>query len=107
MSTTPILVLLSVVAYAFLATAGVALWKRHRSVATALVAIGFACALVDQVISVVEYLEVTAILRGHPTDTFFVIQHHSAEQYTALVCLVVAAAGLLWHSLASPNNRWR
>jgi hypothetical protein len=95
------------VAYVLFTTAGALLWKRYRSVATALVAIGFASVLVDQIISVVEYLEVTALLHGNPTDTFFIVQHRAAEQYIALVCLVIAAAGLLWHSLASPNNRWR
>ena len=94
-------------AYAGFTTAGALLWKRTRSLATALVAIGFALVLVDQIISLVEYIELNALVSGHYTDTLFIVQHHAVEQYVALVGLLVAAAGLLWHSVASPNNRWR
>jgi hypothetical protein len=94
-------------AYVSFTTAGALLWKRTRSLATALVAIGFALVLVDQIISLVEYIELTALVSGHSTDTLFIVQHHAVEQYVALVGLLVAAAGLLWHSVTSPNNRWR
>jgi len=60
---------------------------------------------VDQVISLVGHLELTALLRGHSTDTLFIVQHHAFERYIALVGLSVATAGLVWHSVPSPNNR--
>jgi hypothetical protein len=103
----PAWVFLSAVPYALFTIAGALLWRRTRSAATALVALGFALVLLDQVISVVKYLEVTALLRGDSTDTLFIVQHHAVEQYIALVGLLVAAAGLVWHSVAYPSNRRR
>jgi hypothetical protein len=106
------LTFLSTVAYAVLTVAGTVLWKRTRSLRTALVAIGFALVLPDQVSALVEYFEFNALLHGHPGDTFFLIRHHAFLHYVSILGLWVAAVGLVWHAvgksapLASPNNRY-
>jgi hypothetical protein len=105
--TTTTLTLLSTAAYAALAVAGAVLWRRTRSLRTVMVAIGFALVLPDQVSKLVEYFEFTALLQGRSGDTFFLIHHHAVLHYVSILGLCVAAVGLLWHALASPNNRWR
>jgi hypothetical protein len=92
-------VLLSTVAYAVLTAAGAVLWKRTRSHATILVTIGFAMVLLDQVSALVEYLELSALLRGHPADTLFIVHHHAFLQYGRFLGLWLAAGGLIWHSV--------
>lgn len=91
--------LVSSAAYAALAVAGVVLWRRRGSAAGAAIAIGFALVLVGQVSRLVEYREFGAILRGHSTDTLFIVQHHAYLQLAALLGLLLAAAGLLWHAV--------
>jgi hypothetical protein len=92
------LTLLSTVAYAVLTVAGAVLWKRTRSLQTALVAIGFALVLPDQVSALVEYFEFVALLHGRSSDTFFLIQHHAFLHYVSILGLWVAAVGLVWHA---------
>ena len=92
------LTLLSTVAYAVLTVAGAVLWKRSRSLQTALVAIGFALVLPDQVSALVEYFEFVALLQGRSSDTFFLIHHHALLHYISMLGLWVAAVGLVWHA---------
>jgi hypothetical protein len=92
---------LTVVAYAVLTLAGVLLWRRARSFATAMVAIGFAIVLLDQVILLVSYSRMIASVRSHSGDTLYVIYHRANSLHVVLVGLSVAAVGLLWHALGS------
>jgi len=96
--TTTTLTLLSMVAYAVLTVASAALWRRTRSLPTALVAMGFALILPDQVSTLIEYFEFIALLRGRPSDTFFIIHHHAFLHYVSILGLWVAAVGLASHA---------
>jgi len=90
--------LLSALAYAVLTTAGVLLWKRARSFATAMLAIGFAIVLLDQIILLASYLRMVATLHSHSGDTLFVIYHRANSLHVVLVGLWIAAVGLVWHA---------
>src|SRR5579872_3567866 len=90
--------MLAVAAFALLTLAGAVLWRRTRTLATALIAIGFALVLAEQVSTLVGYLEFGAILNGHSGDTLFVIQHHGLLRYVSILGLCAAALGLMWHA---------
>jgi hypothetical protein len=87
-----------VVPYAVLMVAGVLLWRRTHSVATLLVAGGFAAAALGQIAGLFVSLRVDAIMRAHRDETFYLVQHHAVPQHVALVGLWAAAIGLLWHA---------
>jgi hypothetical protein len=91
--------LLSAVAYGVLTAGGAVQWKRARSVTAAMVAIGFGMVFIDQVVELVEYVQVSALLRDHAVDTLFVVHHHAFMQYISLLGLWLAAVGLMRHSL--------
>jgi hypothetical protein len=88
----------STLAYLALTAAGLILWWRTRSAASALVAVGFAMVLADQLALVIQDYQFNAILRGHAGDTFFIIHHHLILRYVALIGLCLAAVGLVWHA---------
>ena len=39
------------------------------------------------------------LLRGHPDDTLYIVQHHAFLLYVGLLGLWLAAVGLIWHSV--------
>lgn len=100
---------------AALAVGGVLLWRRLRSVATLLVALGFAAALLGQVVDLIASFELSSMMRAHPDSTFFIVYHHGfplLAHYAGLVGLWAAAAGLTWHAVtalppASPSGSSR
>ena len=99
-------------AYAILTATGVVLWGHARSLATAVVAIGFAILLLHQVVLLVSYLRISASVLSHPSDRLFIIYHRANSLRLALFGLWVVAVGLIWHALqgtqrerVSPNNR--
>jgi len=96
---TTTLTILSTIAYTALAVAGTVLWNRSRSLRTALVAVGFAPVLPDQVSSLVEYFQFNALLRDRNGDTFFLIHHHAFLRYVSILGLWIAAVGLVWHAI--------
>jgi hypothetical protein len=98
--TTTTLTLLSMVAYAVLTVAGAVLWRRTRSLPTALVAMGFALILPEQVSTLIEYFEFIALMQGRPNATFFLVYHHAFLHYVSILGLWVAAVGLAWHAAA-------
>ena len=98
LTTTIAAALLATVAYALIAGAGAVLWKHAHSPAAALVAVGFALVLLDQIVALVEYIELRSLLRGHTADTLFIVHHHLFLHYVADLGLWVAAIGLAWHS---------
>ena len=84
--------------YAVLTAAGVLLWRRSHSVATIMVAAGFAAALLGQIAQLFVSLKVDAVMRAHRDATFFLVQHHTVPHQVALAGLWAAALGLLWHA---------
>lgn len=87
-----------IVPYAVLTTAGVLLWRRAHSVATIMVAGGFAAILLGQLAGLFVSLKVDAVMRAHRDATFFLVQHHAIPHQVALAGLWAAALGLLWHA---------
>jgi len=87
-----------IVSYAALPVAGVLLWRRFRSAATALVAFGFAAVFLQQLITVV--LQLYALSGGDPfsllprPDLIAVFTF-----YGNLVGLWAVAGGLIWHTI--------
>ena len=96
--------LISAVAYAILVAAGSLLWKRGRTHAAMLIAVGFALALLFEIASLVERWEFVARLRGNSNDTFFIVEHHAYWRYLALLGLCLAAVGLMWHAISSGKH---
>jgi len=104
LTTTIAAALLATVAYAVITGAGAVLWKRTHSLAAAMVALGFALVLLDQIVALVEYLELRSLLRGHAADTLFIVHHHLFLHYVADLGLWIAAVGLAWHSARVPGR---
>jgi hypothetical protein len=98
-STPPTLALLSSIAFAALTVAGAVLWKRTHAFRAALIAIGFALVLPDQLSALVESFEIKALMNGRSGDTLFLIQHHGFLHLIAMLGLWVAAVGLVWHAV--------
>jgi hypothetical protein len=93
--------LLFVLPYTILTTAGVLLWKRWRSFATFLVALGFAAALVGQVAGLFINLEFSAAMRTHPHGSPVDLHYHGfpwLTHHVGLFGIWAAAVGLLWHA---------
>ena len=107
-------ILASVVPYALLSVAGFLLWKRNHSVPTAVAGLGFAVALLAQVVGYVVELETSTILRAYKEDgSFTLVPAHTfphLAHYSSLVAFSFGALGLVWFAATtapSPNNRWR
>ena len=104
--------LASALPVAALAAGGVLLWRRLGSVAALLVALGFAAALLGQVVDLIRSFELSSVMRAHPDSTFFVVYRLGLPllaHYVGLVGLWAAAAGLTWHAVttlppASPSG---
>jgi hypothetical protein len=96
---------LLLVPYAILTTAGVLLWGRRRSVATAMITLGFAAtfvALASGLFAPYKTHAVLSELMSAPLtnqDTFYVVTHyHRFPLLTlGLVGSWAAAVGTLWH----------
>ena len=84
--------------YAILTAAGVLLWRRSHSVATILVAGGFAAALRGQIVELFVSVKVAAVMHTHRDETFYLVGHHAVPHRVALVGVCTAAVGLLWHA---------
>jgi hypothetical protein len=92
--------------YAILTTAGVLLWRRRRSAATAMIALGFAAAtllgLASELFATYKTHVVFANLMSAQQarqDTFYVVAHyHRLPLLTlGLLGILVGAVGTLWH----------
>ena len=94
-----------VVPYAILTTAGLLLWRRWHSVATAMIALGFAAtfvALASGLFAPYKTHAVLSELSSAPLanqDTFYVVAHyHRFPLLTlGLIGSWAAAVGTLWH----------
>jgi hypothetical protein len=96
--------LLLLVPCAVLTAAGVLLWRRWRSIATAMIALGFAATLVSLASGLFVTYRTHAVLVDLTSapqarqDTFFVVAHyHRFLPTLGLLGIWVAAAGTLWH----------
>jgi hypothetical protein len=97
--------LLLVVPLAILTTAGVLLWRRWRSAATGMIALGFAAALLSVASGLFATYKTHAVLSELTSapraqqDTFYVVAHYHRFPLLSLGLLGIwaAAAGTLWH----------
>jgi hypothetical protein len=100
---TLILTLLLVVPCAVLTAAGVVLWRRWRSAATALIALGFAAAFLGVASVLFATYKTHAVLLDLASappgqqDTFFIVAHYHRFPLLAILGMWAAAAGMLWH----------
>ena len=94
-----------VVPYAILTTAGVLLWRRSRSAATGMIALGFAVTFLSLASGLfAEYkthaflAEFSAVSPAHQ-DTYFIVSHYHRFPLLTLGLLGIwaAAVGTLWH----------
>ena len=91
--------------YGILATSGVLLWRRWRSAATAMIALGFAAtfvALASGLFATYRTHAVLSELTSAPLasqDTFYVMAHYHRFPLLTLGLLGTwaAAVGALWH----------
>lgn len=91
--------------YAALTTAGVVLWRRWRSAATAMIALGFAAtfvALTSGLFAPYKTHAVLSELTSTPLaqqDTFYVVAHYHQVPLLPLGLLGIwaAAVGTVWH----------
>ena len=94
-----------VVPYAILTTAGVVLWRRWRSVATAMTALGFAATFLSQASGLFARYKTHAVLSELSSappvqqDTYYVVAHYHRFPLLTLGLLGIwtAALGTLWH----------
>jgi hypothetical protein len=89
--------------YAILATAGAVLWRRWRSAAAAMIALGFAATFLGLAWGLFARYEVMAALsdltsatRAHQ-DTLFIVAHYQPPLALGLLGIWTAAVGLAWH----------
>jgi hypothetical protein len=95
--------LLSGLPYLAFTVAGVLLWKRWHSVATTLVALGFAAGLFVQVARMVTYLTFQPPMEAHHQGERFAFNLYYVvtpwwQHYVELLGIWAAAVGLLWHA---------
>jgi len=90
----PALSILSAAAYLLFAIAGVALWKGTRSIAAALIAVGFLVVFIDQIILVISYIHLVDNFANQPGDTLFIVYHRANSPWVVLSGMWVAALGL-------------
>ena len=100
---TLILTLLLVAPCAVLTVAGVLLWIRWRSAATAMVALGFAAAFLSVALVLFATYKTHALLSDLTSaplaqqDTYFIVAHYHRFAVPGVLGMWVAAAGTLWH----------
>ena len=104
--------LLLMVPLAVLTASGVLLWRRWRSAATAMIALGFAAAFLGLASSLFATYRTHAVLAELTSvpqaqqDTFFIVAHYRFPLATlGLLGMWAAAAGTLWHVRRYPDGR--
>jgi hypothetical protein len=103
--TIPAFSLLLVGAYCALTVAGALLWKATKSPASALIALGFGTALVDQVILITNYIRTINHSPSQPGDTLFIVYHLANSFWVVAVGMSVAALGFVWHTAIVLRHR--
>jgi hypothetical protein len=101
---TLILTLLLIVPCAVLTAAGVLLWRRWRSAATAMIALGFTATFLSVASGLFATYKTHAVLSELTTappaqqDTFFIVAHYHRFPLLGILGMWAAAAGTLWHA---------
>jgi hypothetical protein len=88
---------LLVVPYAILTTAGVLLWRRWRSAATGMIALGFFLSLASGLFATYKTHAVVAEFSTRPPahqDTYFIVSHYHCFPLLTLGLLGIGAAGV-------------
>lgn len=100
---TLILTLLLIVPCAVLTATGMLLWRRWRSAATAMIALGFAATFLSVASGLSATYKTHAVL-SEPTsappaqrDTLFIVAHFHRFPLLGVLGMWAAAAGTLWH----------
>lgn len=100
---TLILTLLLLVPCAVLTVTGMLVWRRWRSTATAMIALGFTATFVSLAWGLFAtyktHAVVSELISGPPVqqDTFFVVAHYHRFPLLGVLGMWAAAAGTLWH----------
>jgi len=104
--------LLLVVPYAILTTAGVLLWRRWRSAATGMIALGFAATLLSLASGLfatykthAALAELTSAPRAHQ-DTYFIVAHYHRFPLLTLGLLGAVVRPLNFTVRRSGTPRW-
>ena len=98
------LTILLVVPCGVLTAAGVLLWKRWRSAATAMIALGFAATFLSVVSGLFATYKIHAVLTEMTStppaqqDTFFIVGHYRGFLLLGVLGMWAAAAGMLWQA---------
>ena len=98
-----ILTLLLVVPFAVLTATGVLLWRRWRSAATAMIALGFAATFLSLASGLFATYKTHAVLSELTSpppaqhDTFFIVAHYPRFPLLGVLGAWAAAVGTLWH----------
>lgn len=98
-----ILTLILVVPCAVLTAAGVLLWRRERSAATAMIALGFAVTFFSVASGLFTTFKTHAVLLDMTSappaqqDTYFIVAHYHRLPLLGALGMWAAAAGALWH----------
>ena len=97
------LTLLILVPCAVLTAAGVLLWRRWRSAATAMIALGFAATFLSLASGLFATYRTHAVLKELTSaphaqqDTFFIVAHYQRFALLGVLGMWVGALGTLWH----------
>jgi hypothetical protein len=95
---------------------GILLFKRNRSLASALVALGFGAALISGIANAFASYDVSYVYRTSGALAAADVRFHgwvwNLARFSGIGGMWVASLSLLWHMMgsrggASPNNRWR
>jgi hypothetical protein len=95
---------------------GVALFRRDRTLAAALIVLGFAAALIGGIANALATYEMSYVYRSSGALAAADVRFHgwvwSLARFGGTGGMWVASLSLLWHLLGargapSPNNRWR
>ena len=87
-----------VISYLALLVGAVWLWIRTRSVGPAVMTVGFALTLPNQIWNVAEFIATDSHLRGAHETTDFLLRHHLSLHLMAQSGLGLASIGLLIHA---------
>ena len=101
--------------YLALAALGIVLFKRHRTLTTGLLALGFAAVVIGQLVDLYGSQEASTILRpggaSAVTHSVLLFWIRRVGLWAGVAGMWLGSLSLVWHLLrrprgTSPNNRW-
>ena len=91
--------------YALLTLAAALLWRRRRTFATLLSALGFGATLIGVLAGFFVSHEMTVVFRSHQDPSVVLTHHHHIfpllTHYITISGFWAAAVGMLWHATAN------